>query len=132
MGLPVGQPSDVADVVGPATSSRSCHPRVSASRGVRHHYRLADPNPIQVAGSVNLDPRVGAIFVDGGAVRVYAGSVVHSTDGDLVLTAPLCMSGSFQVTLTPGLSDDAAPTRRATSRSTLFRSTLDRHQGSAR
>lgn len=68
------------------------------------------PEPEQVAGPVDPDPRVGAIFVDGTTMHVCTGSVLHSTGGDLVLTAAHCVSGSSQATFVPGLAGDAAPT----------------------
>lgn len=43
-------------------------------------------------------------------MQVCTGSVVHSTGGDLVLTAAHCVSGRSQATFVPGLTDDAAPT----------------------
>lgn len=94
-----GQPAHHA-VVAPAPVPRSSAPPPQVSQ----------PEPEQVAGPVDPDPRVGAIFVDGGAMHVCTGSVVHSTGGDLVLTAAHCVSGSSQATFVPGLAGDAAPT----------------------
>jgi Trypsin-like peptidase domain len=62
-----------------------------------------------VAGPVNADGRVGAIFVDGGPLHVCTGSVVHSPGGNLVMTAAHCLAGASRVTFVPGFAGDAAP-----------------------
>jgi V8-like Glu-specific endopeptidase len=58
---------------------------------------------------VDPDPRVGAIFRDGGNLHVCTGSVVHSAGGDLVLTAAHCLAGDSQATFVPGFAGDAVP-----------------------
>src|SRR5271166_5210013 len=77
-----GRPADHA------SSARASGPQTSGSV-----QRLSQPGPGQVAGPVDPDPRVGAIFFDGGTLHSCTGSVVHSTGGDLVLTAAHCLSG---------------------------------------
>jgi Trypsin-like peptidase domain len=62
-----------------------------------------------VAGPVDPDRRVGAIFLDGGTQHVCTGSVLHSTGGNLVLTAAHCLAGAAQITFAPGLSGDGPP-----------------------
>ena len=54
--------------------------------------------------------RVGPIFLDGGTVHVCTGSVVHSSGGDLVMTAAHCLTGGSQISFAPGFAGDAAPT----------------------
>ncbi|MGH3553491.1 MAG: serine protease, partial [Mycobacterium sp.] len=44
-----------------------------------------------VAGPVDPDARVGAIFFGDGDLHGCTGSVVHSASGDLVLTAAHCL-----------------------------------------
>jgi hypothetical protein len=61
------------------------------------------------ATQVDPDPRVGAIFLDGGTVHVCTGSVVHSRGGNLVLIAAHCLSGGTQARFAPGFLDHAAP-----------------------
>jgi hypothetical protein len=62
-----------------------------------------------VAGPVDPDPRVGAVFLGGGIMHTCTGSVVHSTAGDLVLTAAHCLAGDMLATFVPGFANVAAP-----------------------
>jgi Trypsin-like peptidase domain len=105
-------------VVGLATLLASCsRPAVQASvtsvpgprtsGSVQH---LSQPQQGTVAGPVDPDKRVGAIFLDGGTLHVCTGSVVHSAGGNLVLTAAHCLAGGTQITFVPGFAGDAAPT----------------------
>jgi hypothetical protein len=71
--------------------------------------RLSQPGPGGVAGPVDPDRRVGAIYLDGSPQHVCTGSVLHSTAGNLVLTAAHCLAGAAQITFVPGLSGDEAP-----------------------
>jgi hypothetical protein len=71
---------------------------------------LSQPHRGAVAGSVDPDMRVGAIFLDGGTQHVCTGSVVHSAGGNLVITAAHCLGGASRITFVPGLAGDAAPT----------------------
>jgi Trypsin-like peptidase domain len=61
------------------------------------------------AGPVAPDMRVGAIFLDGGKVHVCTGSVLHSTGGNLVLTAAHCLPGGAQATFVPGFAVQVTP-----------------------
>jgi hypothetical protein len=70
---------------------------------------LSQPQHGSVAGPVDPDPRVGAIFFDGGTLHACTGSVVHSTGGDLIMTAAHCLSGDSQATFVPNFAGDAAP-----------------------
>jgi hypothetical protein len=71
---------------------------------------LADvPNEIPVAGPVNPDPRVGPIFLGGFNLHTCTGSVVHSSTGDLILTAAHCLAKGFTTTFVPGFANAAAP-----------------------
>ncbi|MGO9158178.1 trypsin-like serine peptidase [Mycobacterium sp.] len=70
--------------------------------------QLGDPGRGGVAGPVDPDPRVGAVFFDGGNQHSCTASVVHSKGGDLVLTAAHCLSGGPQAGFVPGFAGNAA------------------------
>jgi hypothetical protein len=105
-------------VVGVATLLTSCKrppehaagPAVSAPRATGPVQRLSQPQQKAVAGPVDPDRRVGAIFIDNGPLHVCTGSVVHSAGGNLMMTAAHCLAGASQITFVPGLVGDAAPT----------------------
>jgi V8-like Glu-specific endopeptidase len=61
------------------------------------------------ARKVAPDPRVGAIFRDGSDRHGCSGSVVHSTGGDLVLTAAHCLLGDSPTTFVPGFAGALVP-----------------------
>jgi hypothetical protein len=88
-----------------SSNARASGPQISGSA-----QQLSRPERGQVAGPVDPDPRVGAIFFDGGTLHSCTGSVVHSTGGDLVLTAAHCLSGRSQAAFVPGFAGDGAPT----------------------
>lgn len=64
-----------------------------------------------VAGESAPDPRIGALFVGGTDIHTCSGSVLHSTSGDLVLTAAHCLAdgvaADFVPAFAPVLSGDA-------------------------
>lgn len=63
-----------------------------------------------VAGPVDPDRRVGAVFIAGGDVHTCTGSVLHSTGKDLMLTAAHCVGGNPKsMTFVPGFAGSAAP-----------------------
>jgi hypothetical protein len=68
-----------------------------------------DPNKIPAAGPVNPDPPVGPIFLAGLNLHTCTGSVVHSSSGDLILTAAHCLAKQFKATFVPGFANAAAP-----------------------
>jgi hypothetical protein len=68
-------------------------------------HQLGDPARGGVAGPVDPDPRVGAVFF-GGDRHACTASVVHSKGGDLVLTAAHCLSGGLQASFVPGFAGD--------------------------
>jgi trypsin-like peptidase len=108
----------VCPVVGVATLLTSCSrpaghaeiPSVSSPRPSVSVQHLSQPQPGAVAGPVDPDMRVGAIFLDSGTLHVCTGSVVHSTGGNLVITAAHCLARAAQITFVPGLAGGAAPT----------------------
>jgi trypsin-like peptidase len=68
-----------------------------------------DPDKIPVAGPVSPDPRVGPIFLGGRNLHTCTGSVVHSSRGNLILTAAHCLVKGFTTTFVPGFANTAAP-----------------------
>lgn len=68
-----------------------------------------DPQKIPAAVPVNPDPRVGPIFVFGDVLHTCTGSVVHSSTGDLILTAAHCLAHGLPTSFVPGFADAAAP-----------------------
>lgn len=80
--------------------------------------RLSEPE------NVAPDPRVGAIFRGvsqaGGKLHVCTGSVIHSTGGDMVLTAAHCLLGEMDATFVPGLAGDATTTDTFTVEEVFF------------
>jgi hypothetical protein len=105
-------------LVGVAASLTSCTPpadhaarrTVSAPVATGPVQRLSQPQQKAVAGPVDPDRRVGAVFIDKGPLHVCTGSVVHSATGNLMITAAHCLAGASQITFVPGLVGDAAPT----------------------
>ncbi|ORW93254.1 trypsin [Mycobacterium sp. IEC1808] len=71
--------------------------------------RLSQPQQKAVAGPVDPDRRVGAIFINDGPLHVCTGSVIHSATGNLMITAAHCLAGAAKMTFVPGLAGDAAP-----------------------
>jgi Trypsin-like peptidase domain len=68
-----------------------------------------DIDRIPVAVPVNPDPRVGAVFLGGRNLHTCTGSVVHSTTGDLILTAAHCFVRNITTTFVPGFANAADP-----------------------
>ena len=71
--------------------------------------RLSQPQQKAVAGPVDPDRRVGAIFINDGPLHVCTGVVVHSATGNLVMTAAHCLAGAAKLIFVPGFAGDAAP-----------------------
>jgi hypothetical protein len=63
-----------------------------------------------IAGPVNPDPRVGAIFFGDSDLHGCTAAVLHSTGGDLVLTAAHCLGPGVVASFVPGFAHKAAPT----------------------
>lgn len=55
---------------------------------------------------VDPDPRTGALFIADTDVHTCSGSVLHSQQGDLVLTAAHCVAGGVEASFVPGLAAD--------------------------
>jgi hypothetical protein len=107
----------LCSVVGVATLLTSCHrplehssgAPVSAPRVGGPVQRLSQPEQHAVAGPVEPDRRIGAIFIDSGPLHVCTGSVVHSTGGNLIITAAHCLAGASVINFVPGFAGNAAP-----------------------
>jgi Trypsin-like peptidase domain len=107
----------LCSVVGVAMSLTSCARPVNHVQGAAVSVprvggpvqRLSQPQQKAVAGPVDPDRRIGAIFIDGGPLHVCTGSVVHSRAGNLIMTAAHCLAGASLITFVPGFAGDAAP-----------------------
>jgi hypothetical protein len=65
------------------------------------------PQAMVTAASVTPDPRIGAIFLGSDSVHTCTGSVIHSTTGDLILTAAHCMAGGADASFVPAFAEGA-------------------------
>lgn len=63
-----------------------------------------------IAGPVDPDPRVGAVFFGGSDLHGCTAAVLHSAGGDLVLTAAHCLGPGVAASFVPGFARKAAPT----------------------
>jgi len=52
---------------------------------------------------------MGPIFIEGDTLHICTGSVVHSSTGDLILTAAHCLAKLFKASFIPGFANVAAP-----------------------
>jgi hypothetical protein len=80
-----------------------------AGTATAREQRASHTVPQVVADPVAPDPRVGAVFLGGGDLHTCTGSVLHSSGGDLVLTAAHCVGGNSPPTFVPGFAVQAAP-----------------------
>ncbi len=67
------------------------------------------PKTPATAQPVPPDPRVGAVFLGGGALHTCTAGVLHSAAGDLILTAAHCVADGVDATFVAGLNNTAAP-----------------------
>ncbi|HEY5842850.1 MAG TPA: trypsin-like peptidase domain-containing protein [Mycobacterium sp.] len=65
------------------------------------------PAPVPTAAAVAPDPRIGAIFLGGGDTHVCTASVLHSSTGDLVLTAEHCLADGIEADFVPAFQGEA-------------------------
>jgi hypothetical protein len=72
-------------------------------------HSVANNRNLVIAAPVNPDPRVGAIFLSSSDLHACTGSVLHSTTGNLVLTAAHCLSAGGPVRFVPGFARAAPP-----------------------
>ena len=71
--------------------------------------RPSPPSPPPTPAPVAADPLIGAVFVGDTNQHTCTGSVLHSTTGDLILTAAHCLAGGSTATFVPGFSGDSGP-----------------------
>jgi V8-like Glu-specific endopeptidase len=100
----------VASTLGLAMVLAGCgqHPHSGAVTSASEQ-AVVDTAHRVTAGPVSPDPRVGAIFLGGGDLHACTAAVLHSTGGDLVLTAAHCLGPGVPATFVPGFAQKAAP-----------------------
>jgi hypothetical protein len=69
----------------------------------------AVPQPSTSAGPVHADPLVGAVFLGASDLHTCTGSVLHSSAGNLILTAAHCLASAVPATFAPGFSGQTGP-----------------------
>lgn len=93
-------------------SSTSCSehqaPR-STPKSPSSQHLAASVRATVTAEPVAPDPRVGAIFLGGHSLHTCTGSVLHSTTGDLILTAAHCMVDGIDASFVPSFAKSAEP-----------------------
>jgi Trypsin-like peptidase domain len=90
-------------------TSHASIPTFSSPRPSESVQRLSEPQHTAVAGPVDPDVRIGPIFLNGSTQHVCTGSVLHSTTGNLILTAAHCLAGASKIAFAPGFAGDHAP-----------------------
>ena len=99
----------VGSTVGMAMVMVGCgHQAQSAPVTSKPEQTVADAVNRVVAASVDPDPRVGAVFLSGSDLHACTGSVLHSTAGNLVLTAAHCLSPGAPARFAPGFAGKAS------------------------
>jgi hypothetical protein len=100
----------VGSIAALAAVLAACGHQPPAAPVIREHQPAVVGSPSQiVAAPVDPDPRVGAIFLGGGDLHACTASVLHSAQGNLVLTAAHCLGASGPTTFVPGFARQAAP-----------------------
>jgi hypothetical protein len=61
-----------------------------------------------MAGPVHADPVVGAVFLGASDLHTCTGSVLHSSAGNLILTAAHCLASDTPATFAPGFNGQAS------------------------
>ena len=67
---------------------------------------LASP---ATAAPVAADPLVGAVFLGASDLHTCTAAVLHSSTGNLILTAAHCLAAGYPTTFAPGFKDQAGP-----------------------
>jgi Trypsin-like peptidase domain len=100
----------VASTVGLAMLLAGCGQQAhSAQITSKTEQAVVDSAHRITAAPVGPDPRVGAIFFGGGDLHACTAAVLHSTGGDLVLTAAHCLGPGVPATFAPGFAHQASP-----------------------
>ncbi|CAN5848461.1 trypsin-like peptidase domain-containing protein [soil metagenome] len=93
--------------VGAALLLAGCSEHSAATPPVAKGAGEATGKPAITAAQIQPDPRVGAVFLGGGTLHTCTGSVLHSTTGDLVLTAAHCLADGLPATFVPAFENQA-------------------------
>jgi hypothetical protein len=93
---------------GPAGSGQKSVAPSSSSSSVTAAAKVTATATV-TAVPVAPDPRVGAIFLGGQSLHACTGSVLHSTTGDLILTAAHCMADGIDASFVPAFAESAEP-----------------------
>jgi Trypsin-like peptidase domain len=100
----------LAAVLGLVLVLASCgRPAQSASVTSKPDQTVAAAPDRVIAAPVDPDPRVGALFLSSSDLHACTGSVLHSSAGNLVLTAAHCLSTGTPARFVPGFARTAAP-----------------------
>jgi Trypsin len=76
----------------------------------RPHATAVPPPPTPVtAAPVDADPVVGAVFLGASDVHTCTAAVLHSTAGNLMLTAAHCLASGYPTTFASGFNGQAGP-----------------------
>jgi len=67
------------------------------------------PPPVVTASRVAPDPTVGALFLGAGDLHTCTAAVLHSSIGNLILTAAHCLASTYPTNFVPGFSGQADP-----------------------
>jgi hypothetical protein len=101
----------VSSMVGVATLLAACGNQPhSAPVTTASEQPVVDAAHHIIAGPAAPDPRVGAIFFGGSDLHGCTAAVLHSTGGDLVLTAAHCLGPGVEASFVPGFAGKAPPT----------------------
>lgn len=103
-------PPAVGSIATLAAVLAACGHQPPAAPVISEHKPAIVGSPSQiVAAPVDPDPRVGAIFLGGGDLHACTAAVLHSSQGNLVLTAAHCLGTGGPTTFVPGFARQAAP-----------------------
>lgn len=106
--LAVGGVVGVAALVATACGQTAAAPKPTAMAAA------STSTPPTVVATVTAvpatpDPRVGAIFLGGQSLHTCTASVLHSSTGDLILTAAHCLAGGVDASFVPAFAESARP-----------------------
>jgi hypothetical protein len=71
----------------------------------------APPPTTATAAAVKADPLVGALFLGAGDLHTCTAAVLHSSVGNLILTAAHCLASDYPATFVPGFNGQADPSK---------------------
>jgi hypothetical protein len=71
----------------------------------------APPPTTANAAPVKAEPLVGAVFLGAGDLHTCTAAVLHSSAGNLILTAAHCLASAYPATFVPGFDGHADPAK---------------------